>query len=83
MEATLSKNGIILISADHGCCEDKTEAFKTSHTTNKVPFILVTNDMTLRKAKLKEGKGLQDIAPTILKLLNIKKPAEMTGESLL
>ncbi len=83
VEATLSKDGIVLISADHGCCEDKTEAFKTSHTTNKVPFILVTNDQSLRKAKLKEGKGLQDIAPTILKLLNIEKPLEMTGESLL
>ena len=83
VDETLSKNGTVLISADHGCCEDKTDAFKTSHTTNKVPFILVTNDTLFKNVKLKDGKGLQDIAPTILKLLNIKKPIEMTGESII
>ncbi len=82
VEAVLNKDGIVLISADHGCCEEKTAALKTSHTTNKVPFIMVSADPFIKNAKLKESKGLQDIAPTVLKLLNIQKPAEMTGESL-
>ncbi len=81
--ATLESDGIVLITADHGCCEEKTEALRTSHTTNKVPFILVSNDESLNHINLKEGKGLQDIAPTVLELLKIPKPSEMTGESLL
>ena len=49
----------------------------TSHTTNPVPFII-----TDKKYKLHEGK-LGDIAPTILEIMGIEKPKEMTGESLL
>ncbi len=82
VDKTLEKNGVVLILADHGCCEEKTEELKTSHTTNEVPFLLVSNDPTLNKIKLKPGRGLRDVAPTVLKLLNIPKPEEMTGESL-
>lgn len=78
-QKVLSMNGTLLITADHGNCEDMTEKWRTSHTLNKVPFILVSNDTKLKKAKLKENRGLRDIAPTILKILKIKKPKEMTG----
>ena len=81
--AILEKNGIALITADHGNLEDKSPNWKTSHTLNKVPFILVSNDKKLNQIKLKENKGLQDIAPTILDLFKIKQPKEMTGESLI
>jgi 2,3-bisphosphoglycerate-independent phosphoglycerate mutase len=82
-EAILSKNGVAFIFADHGNLEDKSSEWQTSHTKNKVPFVLVSNDEKLKKIKLKEGKGLKDIAPTVLKLFDIKKPAEMTGESII
>ncbi len=81
-EETLKQNGVVLILGDHGCIEEKTAELKTSHTKNKIPFILVSNDEKLRTVKLNEGKGLQDVAPTVLKLLEINKPTEMTGESL-
>jgi 2,3-bisphosphoglycerate-independent phosphoglycerate mutase len=79
---TLEKDGVLLILADHGNCENRTGKWKTSHTTSPVPFILVSNDPSLKKVKLKKGKGLRDVAPTALKLLGIKQPSEMDGESL-
>jgi len=72
-------NGTILITADHGNCEemlDENNNILTSHTTNKVEF-LINKDV-----KLKDGK-LADIAPTILYLLNEQIPNEMTGEILI
>jgi len=82
-KAGLEKDYKILVFADHGNLEDKTEKWQTSHTINPVPFILVSNDPEIKKAKLKKGKGLKDIAPTILKIMGLQKPKEMTGESLL
>ncbi|MEM0201093.1 MAG: 2,3-bisphosphoglycerate-independent phosphoglycerate mutase [Candidatus Micrarchaeaceae archaeon] len=76
---TLKQNGVVLILGDHGCIEEKTPELKTSHTKNKIPFILVSKDPKLKSIKLIENRGLQDVAPTVLKLLNIKKPEEMTG----
>lgn len=73
--------GILLVTADHGNAEIMLEANGkpcTAHTTNPVPFIIVAES----EFKLKDGK-LADIAPTILKLLNLKVPTEMTGESLI
>lgn len=72
-----------LIIADHGNAEDFGGMFQTSHTTNPVPCILVSNREELQNIKLKEGRGLQDIAPTVLDLMEIDKPKEMTGESLI
>jgi len=72
-------NGTMLITADHGNCEemlDENNNILTSHTTNKVEF-LINKDV-----KLKDGK-LADIAPTILYLLNEQIPNEMTGEILI
>ena len=63
------------MTADHGNCEDMRGNLKTSHTFNKVPFILIDDDH--RNKKLREG-GLSNIAPTILKIMKIKKPREMS-----
>ena len=78
------KQGNLLITADHGNAEQmidyKTGEPHTAHTTNPVPLILVTPNKQL---KLKTGGKLADLAPTMLDLMNLKKPEEMTGESLL
>ena len=80
--AVLELGGTILITADHGNAEKmwnyKLNTPWTSHTTNRVPFIVVGPNQI---KKIKSG-GLSDIAPTILKILGIKKPKEMTGKSL-
>ena len=80
--AVLELDGAVLIIADHGNAEqmwdDEHNVPLTSHTTNQVPFIIVSN----HKFVAHDG-GLCDVAPTILKLLNIEKPVEMTGESLI
>ena len=73
--------GVVVITADHGNAEkmkDENGEPLTSHTTAKVPFVIVGY-----KEKLKKGGSLCDIAPTILKILSLDKPAEMNGESLL
>lgn len=78
-------NGTVIVTADHGNVEDlinlETGIIDTMHSTNKVPFILLNKKY--KKTKLKKGGKLADIAPTILDLLEIKKPKEMTGESLI
>lgn len=74
-------DGVLLITADHGNCEkmvDDTDKMYTAHTTNLVPLIIYGKG----DIKLKEGK-LCDIAPTMLDIMNLKKPQEMTGESLI
>jgi 2,3-bisphosphoglycerate-independent phosphoglycerate mutase len=77
--------GVALITADHGNCElmfdPATGQPHTAHTTNPVPLILA--DSRKRFAALRGGGALQNVAPTILEILGIPKPAEMTGESLL
>ena len=78
------KQGNLLITADHGNAEQmidyKTGEPHTAHTTNSVPIILVTAN---KEYKLKENGKLADLAPTMLDLMGIKQPEEMTGESLL
>jgi 2,3-bisphosphoglycerate-independent phosphoglycerate mutase len=78
------KGGILIITADHGNAElmvdAETGGAHTAHTSSLVPLILVSDNH--QKATLDEG-SLQDIAPTMLDLLGIEKPAEMTGNSLL
>lgn len=82
VEAIEKQNGILIITADHGNAEQmidyKTGEPQTAHTTNPVPLILVG----LEGVKLKEGK-LADLAPTMLDIMGLEKPQEMTGESLI
>jgi len=74
--AYLKKNGTVIITADHGNIETlinyETNQPNTKHTTNPVPFILINND--LKNIRLKKNGKLANIAPTILDLLDIKKP---------
>ncbi|MBS6553820.1 MAG: 2,3-bisphosphoglycerate-independent phosphoglycerate mutase [Clostridium sp.] len=79
------ENGVVmLLTADHGnseCMEDpQTHTPFTAHTTNPVPFMLINGQ---GKYELKDTGALCDVAPTILQLLGIKQPAEMTGQSLI
>ncbi len=82
-EEVLKVGGHMLITADHGnadkLLEDDGSPF-TAHTTNPVPFILVSEKY--KNAKLNDGI-LADVAPTILDLMGLKKPEEMTGKSLI
>lgn len=82
--ATLKMKGTMIVTADHGNAEQMYDSKKkiehTAHTTNPVPFILIGDQY--KGIKLKNG-GLVDIAPTILSLMNITIPKEMTGENLL
>jgi len=82
VDAMLAAGGEVLISADHGNCENMYDAANgqphTQHTTNQVPFLYVG-----RAAHIREGGALRDIAPTLLTMMGLDKPAEMTGESLI
>ena len=83
-ERCKKKGVVMLLTADHGnaeCMENpQTHAPHTAHTTNPVPF-LVINAPEVKK--LKDGGALCDVAPTVLDLMGIEKPEEMTGESLI
>jgi 2,3-bisphosphoglycerate-independent phosphoglycerate mutase len=83
VEAGLEKDYVIMITADHGNAEDKTAKWRTSHTINPVQFMLVSNDASLKNAKLKKGKGLCSIAPTVLKVMGLQKPKDMECSALL
>ena len=75
-----SLNGTLIVTADHGNCEemlDENDNILTAHTTNPVPFIVTNKNISLDNGKL------GDIAPTILEIMNIEKPEEMTGNSLI
>ncbi len=91
IDRTTRMGGTLLITADHGNAEymwDEQGNPWTAHTTNLVPFVVVEGEK--RKiphrggaVRLREGGGLADIAPTILEILQIPQPPEMTGRSLL
>src|ERR1700694_739681 len=79
-KAMRTARGTTLITADHGNAElmidPKTGQPHTAHATNPVPFHLIDEDS--RGLKLREGGALEDVAPTILGLLGIEKPEDMT-----
>lgn len=81
-EAVLSQGGTLLITADHGNAEcmidEHTGEPFTAHTANRVPFIAVSK----QRYRLQEGI-LADVAPTVLHLLDIKQPEQMTGQCLI
>ena len=84
VQAIKDVDGVLFICADHGNAEKmidyETGKPHTAHTTNPVPFILVNADP---KYTLREGGCLADIAPTLLQIMGLEQPAEMTGKSLL
>ena len=80
VDAILDKDGVALITADHGNAEkmiDENGDVFTAHTINKVPIIITKKDILVR-----DGGVLADVAPTLLEFLGVEKPAEMTGVSL-
>jgi 2,3-bisphosphoglycerate-independent phosphoglycerate mutase len=85
VKAFNAKGGTVLITADHGNCEQMWDPANgqphTQHTLNKVPFIVV--DPKNRIKSLRDGGKLADIAPTLLQILGLEKPAEMSGASLI
>lgn len=85
IEKVREKNGIVLITADHGNCEmmvsPETGAPHTAHTLDMVPFILISDNHI--NSNLKNGCSLRDIAPTMLELLGISIPEEMTGKNII
>lgn len=84
IKKALEKNYAVLLTADHGNAEQmlaENREIDPSHGFNPVLLTLISNEESLKKAKLVNG-GLQDIAPTVLELMGIKKPKEMTGKSL-
>ena len=84
VEAIKEEDGVLFICADHGNCEqlidEETGEPFTAHTINPVPFILVNADPSY---KLREGGCLADIVPTLIELMGMEQPVEMTGKSLL
>ena len=81
VDAILDKDGVVIVTADHGNAEkmlaDDGTAF-TAHTTNKVPVIITKKGLTIRDSGV-----LADIAPTMLELLGVPQPLEMTAKSLI
>ena len=81
VDAVTAKGGVAFITADHGNADrmiDTDGSPFTAHTTNPVPFVVVG-----MPCKLREGGRLADIAPTMLKVLELPQPKEMTGESII
>jgi len=81
VDAILAKGGVALITADHGNADlvlDENNRPFTAHTTNPVPFIVTKEGLELR-----EDGILADIAPTMLDILHVEKPVEMTGNTLI
>jgi 2,3-bisphosphoglycerate-independent phosphoglycerate mutase len=81
VEAVQATGGVCVITADHGNADNMLEpdgSPNTAHSLNPVPLIVTAEGLTLR-----EGGILADVAPTVLDLLGIEQPAEMTGRSLI
>jgi len=85
VEKFTAQGGIVIITADHGNAETMRDPNSnspfTAHSSNPVPFILISGKY--KKAKLRQGGALCDIAPTILSLLDLPIPAAMTGKNLI
>jgi len=83
LESAEQAGATLLITADHGNCElmidPTTDGPHTAHTTNPVPFLIVGDDAT---TPLRHGGALRDVGPTVLRLLGIEPPPEMTGRDL-
>jgi 2,3-bisphosphoglycerate-independent phosphoglycerate mutase len=87
MPPSIARGTTWLVTADHGNC-DEMEAgdgsVLTQHSLNRVPFVVAGRDFENKPGLMKKGEyGLKDIAPTVLRLLDVAQPAEMTGQCLL
>ncbi len=84
VEAVKEEGYVMLLTADHGNAEcminQETGKPHTAHTTNKVPFFVINSDKNL---SLRDDASLCDVAPTVLELLEISQPTEMTGKSII
>ncbi len=86
LTAWRARGGAALVIADHGNAEQMlTPAGEphTAHTTNPVPCVLVSDEPGVKALRLREGGALADVAPTVLHLLGVPQPVEMTGASLI
>jgi 2,3-bisphosphoglycerate-independent phosphoglycerate mutase len=85
LDAVAAAGGHALVTADHGNADDMgtPEQPHTAHTTNPVPLVYLAPDGTAGGRTLRSGGSLCDLAPTLLELVGVEKPAAMTGESLL
>jgi 2,3-bisphosphoglycerate-independent phosphoglycerate mutase len=82
VDAVLEQGGQVILTGDHGnadCMIDEEGNPVTAHSLNPVPFLVISND----PVEIAEGGVLADVAPSLLDLMEIEKPAEMTGHSLL
>jgi 2,3-bisphosphoglycerate-independent phosphoglycerate mutase len=86
LEAAEASGTTLLVTADHGNCEmmidPETGGPHTAHTTSPVPFVLC-NPRRPHRGALRRGGALCDVGPTILALLGLEQPAEMTGHDLM
>ncbi len=85
VSATQSIGGAVIITADHGNVEEminlKTQKIDTEHSNNPVPFVFIPPRSVTNKLTLPQG-ALADVAPTVLSIMGINKPSEMTGKDL-
>ncbi len=83
IQAALKRDYYVLLTADHGNCDEMVDPATgephTQHTVYPVPFLLLGE----REARLRIGRGLSDVAPTVLDLLKLSQPVQMTGCSLI
>jgi len=87
LEALAKMGGSAVIGADHGNCEQMVDpvhnAPHTSHTLNLVEFFVVGDGYAAGRTRMREGGRLADVAPTVLHLMGLPQPPEMTGQSLI
>jgi 2,3-bisphosphoglycerate-independent phosphoglycerate mutase len=83
MQAAADTGSVVLVTADHGNCEmmidPETGGPHTAHTTSPVPFVVVD---PRGAAPLRAGGSLRDVGPTVMRMLGLEQPAEMTGRDL-
>jgi 2,3-bisphosphoglycerate-independent phosphoglycerate mutase len=80
VESALKCGYSVVITADHGNAEDMTSGHETAHTTNDVPLVII--DYRIKSVRRSSGSGLYDVAPTVLDIMGLLKPKDMTGRSL-
>jgi 2,3-bisphosphoglycerate-independent phosphoglycerate mutase len=85
IDVALENDYVVILTADHGSVEDKLYSDgrpKPSHSTNPVNFFVISDKSELQDIDLRDG-GQKDVAPTILDLMGLEKPDEMSGDSLI